>query len=403
MKSRIKSIVTPSISAPVDKFVLWSIFVLAAVGIVAVYSAVSFLAETKSGGDTERFLFNHLFRVALALAVMGGFSLIDYHKSARFGLVALTVAIALLLLVQFVGVVSGGAARWLQLGGFGFQPSDLAKVALVLYVAVLLAKKQTYIKSFSRSFAPIFIWILITVAAIGIEDLSTAALVLAAVVTMCFIARVSVLQLAATCFVGAILAYSLLLTSPERAARLESYAGLKLFPNTEEAEEFSSQAEGYQARQARIAFAMGGISGVGPGKSVQRDFLPAPYNDFIYAIIAEEYGVIGALLILAVFVVILFRGLLRIARRAPDPLGLLISVGLVLMLTFYGFVHAGVAAGLFPVTGLPLPFVSYGGTSLVMCCLSLGVLLGVARDSHRAELRRPRSSSLYRRRGADDL
>lgn len=380
MKSGIKNIAAPSISGPVDKFVLWSIFVLAAVGIVAVYSAVSFLAETKSGGDTERFLFNHLFRVGLALAVMGGFSLIDYHKVARYGLVALVVAIALLLAVQLVGVVSGGAARWLQWGGIGFQPSDIAKVALMVYVAVLLAKKQTYIKSFSRSFAPIFIWILITVGAIGIDDLSTAAVVLAAVVTMCFIARVSVLHLAATCLVGAILAYSLLLTSPERAARLESYAGIKLFPNTEQAGVFSTQAEGYQARQAKIAFAMGGISGVGPGKSVQRDFLPAPYNDFIYAIIAEEYGVIGALLILGVFVVILFRGLLRIARRAPDPMGLLISVGLVLMLTFYGFAHAGVAAGLFPVTGLPLPFVSYGGTSLLASGVMMGILLNVSRQ-----------------------
>jgi len=380
VKSGITSIAAPSISGPVDKFVLWSIFVLAAVGIVAVYSAVSFLAETKSGGNTERFLFNHLFRVGLALAVMGGFSVINYHKVARYGLVALVVAIALLIVVQLVGVVSGGAARWLQLGTVGFQPSDLAKVALVLYVAVLLAKKQTYIKSFSRSFAPIFIWILITVAAIGIEDLSTAAVVLGAVVTMCFIARVSVLHLAATCLVGAILAYSLLLASPERAARLESYAGIKLFPNTEETEVFSSQAEGYQARQAKIAFAMGGISGVGPGKSVQRDFLPAPYNDFIYAIIAEEYGVIGALLTLAIFVVLLFRGLLRIARRAPDPLGLLISVGLVLMLTFYGFIHAGVAAGLFPVTGLPLPFVSYGGTSLLTSGVMMGILLNVSRQ-----------------------
>ena len=376
-----KKIATPTVSAPVDKFVLWSIFVLAAVGVVAVYSAVSFLAETKSGGDTERFLFNHLFRVALALAVMGGFSLIDYHKVARFGQIALIVAIALLIVVQLVGVVSGGAARWLKFGAIGFQPSDLAKVALILYVAVLLAKKQTYIKSFSKSFAPIFIWILLTVLAIGIEDLSTAAVVLSAVVVMCFIARVSVIHLVATCFVGILLAYALLLASPNRAARLESYAGMRLFPNTEQIDVFSSQDEGYQAKQAKIAFAMGGIAGVGPGKSIQRDFLPAPYNDFIYAIIAEEYGIIGALLILAVFVVILFRGMLRIARRAPDPMGLLISVGLVLMLTFYGFVHAGVAAGLFPVTGLPLPFVSYGGTSLLTSGVMMGILLNVSRQA----------------------
>ncbi len=375
-----KKATTATVQGPVDKFVLWSVLVLAAVGVVAVYSAVSFLAVTKSGGDTERFLFNHLFRVGLALALMGGFSLIDYHKIARYGQVALVVALALLLAVQLVGAVSGGAARWLRFGSFGFQPSDLAKVALLLYVAVLLAKKQTYIKSFSRAFAPIFVWVLITVAAIGIEDLSTAALVLAAVLTMCFIARVSVLHLASTCLVGVLLAYMLLLASPGRAARLESYAGIRLFPNTESAEVFSELDEGYQAKQAKIAFAMGGLSGVGPGKSVQRDFLPAPYNDFIYAIIAEEYGVIGALLLLLVYVVILFRGLLRIARRAPDPLGLFISIGLVIMLSLYGFVHAGVAAGLLPVTGLALPFVSYGGTSLITSGIMMGILLNVSRQ-----------------------
>lgn len=365
---------------PADKFVLWSVMILAAVGVVAVYSAISFLAITKSGGDTQRFLYNHLLRVMFALAVMGGISLIDYHVLARFSRVILILAIGLLVAVKLVGQVSGGAARWLRLGSIGFQPSDLAKVALTLYIAVLLAQKQLYIKSFSRAFAPIFVWIMVTVAVIGVEDLSTAALVLVSVLAMCFIARVSILHIGAVGVVGLVLAYSLLLASPGRAARLESYVGLKLFPNTEESTVFSDQDEGYQAHQARIAFAMGGISGVGPGKSVQRDFLPAPYNDFIYAIIAEEYGVIGALALLLIFVAILFRGLLRIARHAPDPLGLFLSVGLVIMLVMYGFVHAGVASGLLPVTGLPLPFVSYGGTSMLASGMMMGILLNVSRQ-----------------------
>ena len=365
---------------PVDKFVLWSVMVLAAVGVVAVYSAISFLAITKSGGNTERFLFNHVLRVVLALAVMGAFSMIDYHVIARFSRIALIGTIGLLFVVEVFGVVSGGAARWLRFGTMGFQPSDLAKVALTVYIAVLLARKQLYIKSFSRAFAPIFAWILLTVAVIGIEDLSTAALVLVSVLTMCFIARVSVLHIGAVGAVGLILAYTLLMASPGRASRIESYLGVKLFPNTEETEVFSVQNEGYQAQQARIAFAMGGISGVGPGKSVQRDFLPAPYNDFIYAIIAEEYGVVGAVLLLMVYVVILSRGLLRIARRAPDPLGLFLSAGLVVMLVLYGFVHAGVTCGLLPVTGLPLPFVSYGGTSMMASGMMMGILLNVSRQ-----------------------
>jgi cell division protein FtsW len=143
---------------------------------------------------------------------------------------------------------------------------------------------------------------------------------------------------------------------------------------------FSTQHEGYQAEQARIALAMGGLFGVGPGKSQQRDFLPAPYNDFIFAIIAEEYGMLGALALLGLLVVLLFRGFLRIARYAPDPLGLFLAVGFTTMLVLYGFIHAGVACGLLPVTGLPLPFVSYGGTSMVANGMMVGVLLNISRQ-----------------------
>src|SRR5690606_15656480 len=143
----------------------------------------------------------------------------------------------------------------------------------------------------------------------------------------------------------------------------EAYLGTKIFPHTSSETVFDTQAEGYQAKQARIAIAMGGVTGVGPGKSVQRDFLPAPYNDFIFAIIAEEYGLVGAFALLSLFVVLLFRGFMRIARHAPDPLGLFIAVGFTSAIVLYGTVHAGVACGLLPVTGLPMPFVSYGGTS----------------------------------------
>lgn len=364
-----------------DKYVLWAVISLSAIGVVAVYSAIAFLAETKSGGDTERFLFKHLVRVFFALGVMGFFSVVNYHVLAKFARFALIGSIGLLLLVQAVGVVSGGAARWLAIGTFGFQPSDLAKVALILYVAVLLANKQAYIESFSRAFAPIFFWIIVTVVAIGIEDLSTAALVLASVLTMCFIARVRMLHIAGVGALGLALAYMLLLASPGRAARVESFTGLKLFPNTVAEEVFSAQDEGYQAEQARIAIAAGGIFGVGPGKSIQRDFLPAPYNDFIYAIITEEYGMVGAFVLLSLFVLILFRGLLRVARYAPDPLGCFMAVGLVVMIALYGFIHAGVTARLLPVTGLPMPFVSFGGTNMAASGMMIGILLNISRQT----------------------
>lgn len=363
-----------------DKYIVWVVLLLAAVGVVAVYSAISFLAETKAGGDTERLLGRHVVRLVLSFGAMFAFTLIDYRKLARFARVGLIVSLGLLLAVQVVGVTSGGAARWLRIGSIGFQPSDLAKVALILYLGVLLTRKQEYIKSFKRAFVPLFFWVLLTVAFIGMENLSTALLLLVTATVMCFIGRVSTMHLTGLGTVALCLAALLLMSSPGRAARVEAYLGVKIFSNTEAAQVFDEQQEGYQARQARIAFAMGGLTGVGPGKSVQRDFLPAPYNDFIFAIIAEEYGIVGAMALIIFFVILLFRGYLRVARHAPDPLGLLLAVGLTTNIVLYGFVHAGVACGLLPVTGLPMPFVSYGGTSLIAMGGMVGILLNISRQ-----------------------
>lgn len=365
---------------PLDRYIVWVVLLLAVFGVVAVYSAISFLAETKAGGDTERFLVRHLVRVGMALAAMIVCSVIDYRKLARFSRIALLVSLGLLVVVQIAGVTSGGATRWLRIGSFGFQPSDLARVALILYTGVLLAKKQTYIKSFSRTFLPVLVWVLAACILIGIEDLSSALMLLATAMLMCFVARVSILHLGGLATLGVALSLLLMLGSPNRAARIESYLGLDLFRHTESEEASSDQAEGYQAQQARIAFAMGGLTGVGPGKSTQRDFLPAPYNDFIFAIVAEEYGFLGAMALLGAFLTVLFRGFLRIARRAPDPLGLFLGVGLTTSVALYAFVHAAVACGLLPVTGLPLPFVSYGGTSMVATGMMFGILLNISRQ-----------------------
>lgn len=364
---------------PADKYVVWTVLVLSALGVVAVYSAISFLADSKAGGDTERLLLRHVARIGLALGAMVVFSVVDYRKLARLSKIALIFSMLLLIAVQIVGVASGGAMRWLRVGSFGFQPSDLAKLALILYVGVLLARKQDYIKSFQRAFVPIFVWVLGTCVLIGMEDLSTAVMLLIAASVMCFVGRVSVLHLGGLGATSVVLAIVLLMGSPHRAARVESYLGLKIFPNTEAEQVFSERDEGYQAQQARIAFAMGGLTGVGPGKSVQRDFLPAPYNDFIFAIVAEEYGLIGAFALLAAFVALLFRGFLRISRHAPDPLGLFIGVGFTTTVALFAFVHAAVACGLLPVTGLPMPLVSYGGTSMVVTGMMLGILLNVSR------------------------
>ena len=374
--------------APADKYVVWVVLGLAAVGVVAVYSAVTYLAEVRAGTEPVHFLVNHLIRVTVALGVMWGVSLIDYRTLARYSQIALLGALVLLVAVKIAGFFSPGTDRWLQIAGVGFQPSELARVALVFYVAILLVKKQEYVKSFSRTFLPILVWVVLTVGLIGLDDLSTALVLLGAVGLMSVVGRVSVVQIVGLGALGVMMTFGVLSTSPDRAARMEAYLGMDVFSNTNTEQVMDAKGEQYQSRQARMAFAVGGLTGVGPGKSVQRDFLPAPYNDFIFAIIAEEYGIIGALILLFGFCAVLFRGYLRIARDAPDPLGLFLAVGFTTLIVTYGFVHAGVACGLLPVTGLPMPFVSYGGTSLLANGIMTGVLLNISRHAGERSPRR---------------
>jgi len=367
--------------APADKYVVWVVLALSAVGVVAVYSAVTYLAEVRAGTEPVHFLVRHVVRVGLALGAMGGVSLVDYRTLARYSRLALVGALLLLVAVKVAGLFSAGADRWLQIAGIGFQPSEIARVALVFYVAVLLVQKQDYIKSLSRTFLPVLVWVGLTVGLIGLDDLSTALVLLLGVLLMSFVGRVSLVQIAGLVLLGGVMAYGVLATSPNRAARVEAYLGMSVFSNTDTEQVMDARGERYQSRQARMAFAAGGLTGVGPGKSVQRDFLPAPYNDFIFAIIAEEYGVFGAIALLLGFCALLFRGYLRIARDAPDPLGLMLAVGFTTLIVTYGFVHAGVSCGLLPVTGLPMPFVSYGGSSLMANGIMVGVLLNISRHA----------------------
>jgi cell division protein FtsW len=367
--------------APADKYVVWVVLALAAVGVVAVYSAVTYLAEVRVGTEPVHFLVRHVVRVGIALGTMGVVSLIDYRTLARYSQMILLGTLALLVVVKIAGLFSSGVDRWLQIGGIGFQPSELARIALVFYVAVLLVQKQNYIKNFWKAFVPILVWAALTVGLIGLDDLSTALVLLAAVLLMCFVGRVNPLQIFGLGLLGVAMAFGVLATSPDRAARMEAYLGTDLFAATDTTERMDAQGERYQSRQARMAFAVGGLTGVGPGKSVQRDFLPAPYNDFILAIIAEEYGLLGTLALLFGFCVLLFRGYLRIARDAPDPLGLILGIGFTTLIVMYGLVHAGVACGLLPVTGLPMPFVSYGGTSMLANGIMVGVLLNISRHA----------------------
>ena len=217
-------------------------------------------------------------------------------------------------------------------------------------------------------------WVFITCTLIGVEDFSTASLLMGICIIL-FVGRISMIQLSTMVFLAALGGFLLINQSTTRQDRIEQYLGQIKQIETERL----LDGTGRQAQQSHIAIAQGEITGVGIGKSTQRDFLPTPYNDFIFAIIAEEYGLLGATTLIAIFVFLMIRGVAFVARNAEDYLGTLLALGCTLHLCLYGFVNAAVASGLFPVTGLSMPFVSYGGTNLLFAGAIVGLLLNISK------------------------
>ncbi|MGM0587141.1 MAG: FtsW/RodA/SpoVE family cell cycle protein [Bacteroidota bacterium] len=367
-----------------DRYVLMAVIALMMFGVLAVYSSIAYFAETK-GTTAGSLITGHLFKIGIAFVVMLLLSKFDYHKLAKFSRLGVIISWILLVAVLLFGSETFGAKRSLNVAGFSFQPSSLASLALLLHVSVLLYEKQEYIKDLKRSFVPILFWITTTCALIGIEDFSSAGLLFSICLLLMFIGRVSMLHLGTIVMIGMLGGTALVMSSPERQSRINHYV--------DQIVDIKSNAfalgEGYQAQQAQIAIAQGQITGVGIGKSTQRDFLPAPYNDFIFAIIAEEYGLVGSLGLILIYTLILIRGVVFIARKAPDSLGMLLATACTLMVVMYGFVNAGVASGILPVTGLPMPFVSYGGTSMLFSGAMVGILLNVSKS------KRPKRLGVY--------
>lgn len=359
-----------------DRVLLVSVIILMVFGVLAVYSAIAYFAESN---QTSAFslVSGHIIKLAIAFSVLLIASKIDYHTTIKLSRIAMVVSWVLLIAVMIFGSEIFGAKRSLSIGSFSFQPSSFAAVALLIHVSVLLAEKQDYIKDFQKAFMPIMFWVVITCGLIGLEDFSSAVILMGMCMLVMFIGRISTLQLGGLVLIAVLGGASLIALSPERQSRIDEYVTQITDINSEE---FNIQ-EGYQAQQAHIAIAQGEIFGVGIGKSTQRDFLPAPYNDFIFAIIAEEYGLIGSVSLILLFTLILFRGIAITAKNAPDTIGTLLAVACTLIITLYGFVNAAVASGLFPVTGLPMPFVSYGGSSMVFAGFMVGILLNISKHS----------------------
>ncbi|NHE58027.1 FtsW/RodA/SpoVE family cell cycle protein [Cyclobacterium plantarum] len=355
--------------------IIWAIvLLLSLISILAVYSATGSLAYRKMGGNTEIYLFKHSALIITSLVVMWAIHNIPYKYFSKLSLFALWVSVPLLLVTYMFGSKINEASRWITIPIIdqAFQPSDLAKLALIAAVAGMLAKRQRQITDIKITFIPLIIWIGIICLLIAIANMSTAVMLLATCLLLMFIGRVPVKYLLVVCMVGAMVLST---------AIFMGQRGGVFFSRIEKFMDKEPSEIPFQAKHSYIAIATGGITGKGPGKSEQRNILPHPYSDFIYAIIIEEYGMVGGGLVLFLYLALLYRGM-RVVAISTRPFGGLLSAGLSFSLVIQAMINMGVAVGLVPITGLPLPMVSMGGTSLIFTGISLGIILSISRGDH---------------------
>ena len=387
--------------------VIWIVaLILGVISLIVVYSATSALAVSKYEGDTGKVLMKHLGMLLFGFAMMIIGSRINYKRYAKIALLLMIPCLALLLYTLVFGRNINDASRSINVGGFSFQPSEMAKIILITYLARQLIMMEGSVYNFKDFLLKLALPILVTAALIFSENLSTAVILIAVCMVLLFIGRVKFLHLLALvglCVVGmaAYLGYDAIKTNIDnkhrRAIQQEMVIGEKVETYKEKqnriqtwSNRLKSMGEDkekvdpfddkhMQRTYADIAVASSSIFGKGPGKSEQRNFLPHPYSDFIYAIIIEEYGLIGGVIVLMLYV-ILFTRVLRIVIKRPLTFGSLMAFGLGFLIILQAMVNMGVSIGLLPVTGQPLPFVSMGGTSLMATGLIIGMILSVTRS-----------------------
>jgi cell division protein FtsW len=356
-----------------DKIIWGIVLILSLFSLLAVYSSTGTLAYKYQHGNTEYYVIKHFAILLFGLLLMYLTHLIKFTKFSRIAQLLIYLAVPLLLLTLILGENINEASRWLVLPGtnISFQSSDLGKIALIMFTARLLSKKENLINADFKTVVKTFmVPIFIVCGLIFPANFSTAAILFFVSFVLLFIAKLPWKYL--FYIIGITLSAILLLVAlstvfPKLLPRLDTW--ISRVDNTE---------EGYQVEQAKIAIVSGGIIGKMPGNSVQRNFLPHPYSDFIYAIIIEEYGILGGFFILLLYLILLYRSII-IAQASPNVFGAYLSIGLMMMIVLQALINMGVAVNLFPVTGQPLPLVSMGGTSIFFTCISIGVVLSVSR------------------------
>ena len=363
-----------------DKTIWAVVSLLALFSFLPVYSSSSNLAYLYGDGNTLRFLLKHFAHLVLGFVILYGVHKVPYHYFKGLSVIALPIVVILLVVTMTQGTTIEGAnaSRWIRIPfvGFTFQSSTLASVVLLTYVARYLSRIKDKTVTFKETLLPLWMPIFLVLVLILPANFSTAAIIFSLISILVFIGGYPIKYLLIILFAGAFFLTLFVVSA-------KAFPGL--FPNRVDTwmsriDNFTDGEEteaDYQIEKAKIAIASGGITGLGPGKSIQKNFLPQSSSDFIYAIIVEEFGLVGSLFLMFLYMLLLFRFVI-VAHKAETVFGKLLVIGVGLPIVFVALINMAVAVEIFPVTGQTLPLISSGGSSIWMTCLAIGMILSVS-------------------------
>jgi len=352
----------------IDLWILVPMLMLIAFSLGVVYSASSSWS-VKLSGDSMYLFKNHLIRAAAGIFMIFLFSRIDYRHLIRYRKALIIIAILMLVYVLFVGgETTKGATRWLRIGNMSFQPADFVKFALIINLSYMLAEKKDYVTNLYYGYLPMITYVMLVSVLIAMQpNFSTASIIFISSMMLFFVGRVKIKHMVYTVISIFPVAVLYIFSKPYIMSRLFSYS-----------EQTSGGDTNYQLSQAIIGFGNGALFGVGPGNSNQRDFfLPQSYDDFVFSIVGEEYGFIGVTIVILLFAIFIYRGL-RLSKNLEDDFAKYLAFGITIVIGMNAIINMMVATGIMPTTGVTLPFISYGGTSIIFNSIALGILLNIS-------------------------
>jgi cell division protein FtsW len=387
-----------------DKFIWAIVVILTLVSMLVVYSSTGTLAY-KLSKSTEFYLFKQIMFIIAGVVIIYFTHRVNYTVYSRISVFIYLISIPLLLYTLFFGANLNDANRFIKLPiiNLTFQASDVAKLGLFMYLSRQLSRKQEIIKDFKQGYLPLLLSIFIICVLIMPANLSTALLTGATSLLLLFIGRASMKHIGLT-ILGVAIPISILIgiainyydkveKKQKELPQIFSVMRVKTWITRVQGFMYADkETESYQVQQSKVAIAKGGVLGMGPGNSEQRNFLPHPYSDYIYAIIIEEYGLVGGGLIVLIYLAFLFR-CIKIFRNCPYAFGAFLALGLSFTLVIQAMTNMAVNVNLFPVTGVTLPLVSMGGSSFIFTCFAIGIILSVARNVEQVEKQAPISKS----------